>query len=399
MNLQNPKKFKMLVDQAHEVALNVLRPISRKYDKAEHAYPKELDMLAALVDGMNQAGDGMNAGAAVNKHGDTSPGNKNGVNMSTALSIVEMCYGDTGLLLSMPRQGLGNSAIAAVANEEQLQRFNGVWAAMAITEPNCGSDSAAIRTTATKVDNEYILNGEKIFVTSGDRADAVVVWATLDKKLGRAAIKSFVVTKGTPGMTVERLEYKLGIKASDTATIRFENCRVPASNLLGNTEIDVAKGFAGVMETFDNTRPLVAAMAVGCAKAALERIKEIFKDQLDANYATPYLQCSHIAAQTYRMEAEWEAARLLMLKAAWMADNKQPNSREASISKAKAGRVCNEITLRCVELAASVGYNEDELLEKWARDSKILDIFEGTQQIQLLIIARRELGKSSSELK
>ncbi|PCN61725.1 acyl-CoA dehydrogenase family protein [Acinetobacter sp. YT-02] len=399
MNLQNPKKFKMLVDQAHEVALNVLRPISRKYDKAEHAYPKELDMLAALVDGMNQAGDGMNAGAAVNKRGDTSTGNKNGVNMSTALSIVEMCYGDTGLLLSMPRQGLGNSAIAAVANEEQLPRFNGVWAAMAITEPNCGSDSAAIRTTATKVDNEYILNGEKIFVTSGDRADAVVVWATLDKKLGRAAIKSFVVTKGTPGMTVERLEHKLGIKASDTATIRFENCRVPASNLLGNAEIDVAKGFAGVMETFDNTRPLVAAMAVGCAKAALERIKEIFKDQLDANYATPYLQCSHIAAQTYRMEAEWEAARLLMLKAAWMADNKQPNSREASISKAKAGRVCNEITLRCVELAASVGYNEDELLEKWARDSKILDIFEGTQQIQLLIIARRELGKSSSELK
>ncbi|MDO5543076.1 MAG: acyl-CoA dehydrogenase family protein [Acinetobacter sp.] len=399
MNLQNPKKFKMLVDQAHEVALNVLRPISRKYDKAEHAYPKELDMLAALVDGMNQAGDGMNAGAAVNKRGDTSTGNKNGVNMSTALSIVEMCYGDTGLLLSMPRQGLGNSAIAAVANEEQLQRFNGVWAAMAITEPNCGSDSAAIRTTATKVDNEYILNGEKIFVTSGDRADAVVVWATLDKKLGRAAIKSFVVPKGTPGMTVERLEHKLGIKASDTATIRFENCRVPASNLLGNAEIDVAKGFAGVMETFDNTRPLVAAMAVGCAKAALERIKEIFKDQLDVNYATPYLQCSHIAAQIYRMEAEWEAARLLMLKAAWMADNKQPNSREASISKAKAGRVCNEITLKCVELAAAVGYNEDELLEKWARDSKILDIFEGTQQIQQLIIARRELGKSSSELK
>lgn len=399
MNLQNPKKFKMLVDQAHEVAVNVLRPISRKYDKAEHAYPKELDMLAALVDGMNQAGDGMNAGAAVNKRGDTSTGNKNGVNMSTALSIVEMCYGDTGLLLSMPRQGLGNSAIAAVANEEQLQRFNGVWAAMAITEPNCGSDSAAIRTTATKVDNEYILNGEKIFVTSGDRADAVVVWATLDKKLGRAAIKSFVVTKGTPGMTVERLEHKLGIKASDTATIRFENCRVPASNLLGNAEIDIAKGFAGVMETFDNTRPLVAAMAVGCAKAALERIKEIFKDQLDTNYATPCLQCSHIAAQIYRMEAEWEAARLLMLKAAWMADNKQPNSREASISKAKAGRVCNEITLKCVELAAAVGYNEDELLEKWARDSKILDIFEGTQQIQQLIIARRELGKSSRELK
>ncbi|WP_168383059.1 acyl-CoA dehydrogenase family protein [Acinetobacter indicus] len=399
MNLQNPKKFKLLIDQAHEVALNVLRPISRKYDKAEHAYPKELDMLASVVDGMNAGGDGMNAGAAVNKRGDTASGNKNGVNMSTALSIVEMCYGDTGLLLSMPRQGLGNSAIAAVANDEQLQRFHGTWAAMAITEPGCGSDSAAIRTTAVADGDDYILNGEKIFVTSGERADAVVVWATLDKKLGRAAIKSFVVPKGTPGMTVERLEHKLGIKASDTAAISFVDCRVPASNLLGNNEIDVSKGFAGVMETFDNTRPLVAAMAIGCAKASLERIKQIFKHELDEHYQTAYLHSSQIAAQIYRMEAEWEAARLLMLKAAWMADNKQPNSKEASIAKAKAGRVGNEITLKCVELAAAVGYNEDELLEKWARDSKILDIFEGTQQIQQLIIARRELGKSSSELK
>lgn len=399
MNLQNPKKFKILLDQAHEVAINVLRPISRKYDKAEHAYPKELNMLGSLLDGMNDGGEGMNAGAAVGKRGATDDSNKNGVNMSTALGIIEMCYGDTGLLLSMPRQGLGNSAIAAVANDEQLERFKGTWAAMAITEPGCGSDSAAIRTTATKDGDDYILNGEKIFVTSGERADSVVVWATLDKKLGRAAIKSFVVTKGTPGMTVERLEHKLGIKASDTAAISFVDCRVPATNLLGNAEIDVAKGFAGVMETFDNTRPLVAAMAVGCAKASLERIKEIFKDVLDENYATPYLQTSNIAAQIYRMEAEWEASRLLMLKAAWMADNKKPNSREASIAKAKAGRIGNEITLKCVELAASIGYNEDELLEKWARDSKILDIFEGTQQIQQLIIARRELGKSSSELK
>ena len=399
MNLQNPKKFKILLDQAHEVALNVLRPISRKYDKAEHAYPKELDMLASLLDGMNDGGEGINAGAAVGKRGAQDDSNKNGVNMSTALGIVEMCYGDTGLLLSMPRQGLGNSAIAAVANDEQLERFKGTWAAMAITEPNCGSDSAAIRTTATKEGDDYILNGEKIFVTSGERANAVVVWATLDKKLGRAAIKSFVVPKGTAGMTVERLEHKLGIKASDTAVIRFDQCRVPAKNLLGHAEIDVAKGFAGVMETFDNTRPLVAAMAIGCAKASLERIKEIFQAQLDPDYATPYLECSNLVAQIHKMEAEWEAARLLMLKATWMADNKKPNSKEASIAKAKAGRVGNDITFKCVELAASVGYNEAELLEKWARDSKILDIFEGTQQIQQLIIARRELGKSSSELK
>lgn len=388
-----------MVQQAREVALHVLRPISRKYDKAEHSYPKELDMIASLIDGMNEGGEGLNAGAAVGKRGADIQGNKNGVNMSTALGIMEMCYGDTGLLLSMPRQGLGNSAIAAVANDSQLERFKGMWAAMAITEPDCGSDSAAIRTTAIKDGTDYILNGEKIFVTSGQRADSIVVWATLDPKLGRAAIKSFVVPKGTPGMKVERLEHKLGIKASDTAAISFINCRVPAENLLGNPDIDIAKGFAGVMETFDNTRPLVAAMAVGCARASLERIKEIFKDQLDQNYATPYLQTSYLAAQIYRMEAEWEAARLLTLKAAWMADNKKPNSKEASIAKAKAGRIGNEITLKCVELAGSVGYGEDELLEKWARDSKILDIFEGTQQIQQLIIARRELGKTSSELK
>lgn len=400
MNLENPKKFRTLVDQAHEIALNFFRPISRKYDKAEHAYPRELDMLAALLDGFNDGAAEAAGAATASKRGKSDDGAiRNGANMSTALGAIELCYGDTGLLLSMPRQGLGNAAIAAVANDEQLARFRGKWAAMAITEPGCGSDSAAIRTTATKDGDHYVLNGEKIYVTSGARADCVVVWATLDKSLGRAAIKSFVVEQGTPGMEIARLEHKLGIKASDTAAINFTDCRVPAANLLGNPDIDVAKGFAGVMETFDNTRPLVAAMAVGCAKASLERIKELFADQLDADYRRPPLNASHIEATIRRLEAEWEAARLLTLKACWMADNKRPNSKEASIAKAKAGRVGSEITLKCVELAASLGYGEDELLEKWARDSKILDIFEGTQQIQQLIIARRVLGKSSSELK
>ena len=400
MNLETPKKFQMLVDQAQQVALNFLRPISRKYDKAEHSYPKELDMLASLLDGMNDgAPESAGASTAGKRGAQANEGIRNGSNMSTALGIIEMCYGDTGLLLSMPRQGLGNSAIAAVANDEQLERFMGKWAAMAITEPGTGSDSANIRTSATRDGDDFILNGEKIYVTSGERADCVVVWATLDRNLGRAAIKSFVVEKGTPGMTVTRLEHKLGIKASDTAAINFTDCRVPVANLLGNPEIDVGKGFAGVMETFDNTRPLVAAMAVGCAKASLERTKELLKDYLDPNYSTLPLNASNVVATVTRMEAEWEAARLLTLKAAWMADNKQPNSKEASIAKAKAGRVGNEITLKCVELCASVGYGEDELLGKWARDSKILDIFEGTQQIQQLIIARRLLGKSSSELK
>lgn len=401
MNLENPKKFAMLVEQAKQVADNFYRPISRKYDKAEHAYPKELDMLASLLDGMNEGSSEATGATSASKRpsSDGDTGVRNSGNLSAALGAMELCRGDVGLLLSIPRQGLGNAAIGAVANDEQLARFKGKWAAMAITEPSCGSDSAAIRTTAVKDGDDYILNGEKIYVTAGARAECVVVWATLDKSLGKAAIKSFVVEHGTPGMEITRLEHKLGIKASDTAAILFTNCRVPAANLLGSPEIDLKKGFAGVMETFDNTRPLVAAMAVGVAAASIERLKELLVGHIDANYGTLPLNASHAEATLYRLEAEWEAARLLTLKAAWMADNKRPNSKEASICKAKAGRVANEVTLKCVELAASLGYGEDELLEKWSRDSKILDIFEGTQQIQQLIIARRVLGKSSAELK
>ncbi|RZU01941.1 acyl-CoA dehydrogenase [Kribbella rubisoli] len=399
INLETPRKFRAFVNQAHQVAAEMLRPNSRRYDLAEHEYPVELDMLAAMVDGLGASGTGSGAGASgVRRPSAGEEGVVNGSNLSSVLSIMEMCWGDVGLLLSMPRQGLGNSAIASVASDEQLQRFDGVWAAMAITEPDCGSDSANIQTTARLDGDDYVLNGEKIFVTAGGRCDAVVVWATLDKTLGRAAIKSFVVMKDTPGMTVERLEHKLGIRASDTATIRFENCRVPRSNLLGTADID--KGFAGVMQTFDNTRPLVAAMAVGCARASLELTRDLLAEAgVHVDYDRP-IHLQPAAAATYlSMEADWEAAYLLTLQAAWMADNAQPNSLQASIAKAKAGRTANDITLRCVELTGTLGYSEHELLEKWSRDSKILDIFEGTQQIQQLIIARRLLGKTSAELK
>ncbi|MEC9406364.1 MAG: acyl-CoA dehydrogenase family protein [Pseudomonadota bacterium] len=400
INLEVPKKFTGLVRQAHQVSKEVLRANSRKYDRAEHSYPKELDMLASLVDGMNDGG-GQGAGAAgVRREKTDDDSNRNGSNLSTALGIIEMCWGDVGLLLSMPRQGLGNSAIASVANEEQLKRFEGRWAAMAITEPGCGSDSAAIRTTAVKDGDEYILNGEKIYVTAGERADLVVVWATLDKSAGRAAIKSFVVEKGTPGFELVRLEKKLGIKSSDTAAFVLKDCRVPAENLLGDPTVNVEKGFAGVMQTFDNTRPLVAAMAIGLARAALEETRKVLEAAgVLIDYDQLITQQTAAAAEFIRMEADFEAARLLMMEAAWMADNRKPNSLQASMAKAKAGRACVDISLKCVELCGNLGYTEDSLLEKWARDSKILDIFEGTQQIQQLIIARRLLGKSSAELK
>ncbi|GAA1730670.1 acyl-CoA dehydrogenase family protein [Aeromicrobium alkaliterrae] len=405
INLDTPKKFRAFVVQANQVADNFLRSNSRKYDLAEHSYPKELDLLASLVDGMSDSGEGQGAGAAgVRRSEDEGDGKKpkvkNGTNLSSVLSVIEMCWGDVGLLLSMPRQGLGNSAIASVATDEQLEKYKGTWAAMAITEPSFGSDSAAIKTTAVKDGDHYVLNGEKIFVTSGDRADSVVVWATLDKSLGRAAIKSFVVSKDTPGIRVERLEHKLGIRASDTAVIVLDNCRVHESNLLGSPEVDVKQGFAGAMATFDNTRPLVAGMAVGCARASLEVIRELLeKAGVDIDYDRPATAQSYAAATFIQMEADWEAALLLTLEAAWLADNRKPNSMEASMAKAKAGRVGNDITLKCVELAGTLGYSETEFLEKWSRDSKILDIFEGTQQIQQLIVARRLLNLSSTQLK
>ena len=160
-----------------------------------------------------------------------------------------------------------------------------------------------------------MINGEKIFITAGARADAIVVWATLDKKIGRAAIKSFVVEKGTPGMELVRLDHKLGIRASDTATIRFTDCRVPKENMLGSPEIDVERGFAGVMQTFDNTRPVVAAMAIGVARAALERARELLAAEgVKADYTRAFYQSTAAEAELYRLEADLEAARLLTLQ-------------------------------------------------------------------------------------
>ncbi|GAB17228.1 putative acyl-CoA dehydrogenase [Gordonia effusa NBRC 100432] len=393
INLELPEKLNSTVERTHLAAEHIFRPISRKYDTAEHEYPKELDELAKLA---KQA-----ASTERKEDGDAKPADTvNGANMRAVLSAREMSWGDVGLMLSIPGRGLGNAAITAVANEEQLERFSDVWAAMAITEPSFGSDSAAVSTTATRDGDDYLINGEKIFVTAGSRADHVVVWATIDKSAGRAAIKSFVVPMNTDGVTVVRLEHKLGIKSSDTAVVRFENARVPAENLLGSPEIDTKKAFGGVMQTFDNTRPVVAAMAVGLAQAALESYTKILQDAgHEIDYDRPAASQHAAVAEYLRLEADLEAAWLLTLRAAWMSDNKDANSAEASMSKAKAGRMVNELTNKVVEIAATAGYSERDLVEKWARDAKILDIFEGTQQIQQLVIARRILGRTSAQLK
>ncbi|WP_280434706.1 acyl-CoA dehydrogenase family protein [Nocardia carnea] len=405
INLELPKKLRASANQAHQVAAQIFRPISRKYDLAEHEYPVELDTMAAMVDGLSDSGTQKISGAAGGRSDEgegpaTLPVNANGGNMSALLNALETSWGDVGLMLSIPYQGLGNAAIAAVATDEQLERFGKVWASMAITEPSFGSDSAAVTTTAVLDGDEWVLNGEKIFVTAGQRSTHIVVWASVDRSLGRAAIKSFVVPRDAPGLSVARLEHKLGIKASDTAVLLLQDCRIPKDNILGSPEVNVEKGFAGVMQTFDNTRPMVAAMAIGVTRAALEELRTILTDAgIEISYDTPPNSQHAAAAEFLRMEADYESAYLLAMRAAWMADNKQPNSLQASMSKAKAGRTGTDVTLKAVELAGAVGYSQRLLLEKWGRDSKILDIFEGTQQIQQLIVARRVLNKTSAELK
>src|SRR5271168_16023 len=363
INLELPRKLHAVIDKAHQGGAEMMRPIARKYDLNEHAYPVELDTLAELFAGAAESNTDM-AGADGLRSSESNGENRNGANMAAALQALEASWGDAAMLLSIPFQGLGNAAVSAVATDEQLERLGRVWAAMAITEPGFGSDSAAVSTTAKLDGDEYVINGEKIFVTAGSRATHIVVWATLDKSLGRAAIKSFIVPREHPGVTVERLEHKLGIKASDTAVIRFDNARVPKDNLLGSSEIHVETGFGGVMETFDNTRPIVAAMAVGIARAALEELRRILTDEgVEISYDKPSHAQSAPAAEFLRMEANWEAGYLLTVRSAWQADNDIPNSKEASMGKAKAARVATDITLKAVEMAGAIGYSEQTLLE------------------------------------
>jgi acyl-CoA dehydrogenase len=326
-------------------------------------------------------------------------------NLAMCVTVEELCWGDVGLYLSIPNSGLGGAAVAAAGTPEQKERFlarfkegDPKWGAMAITEPQAGSDSSAIQTTAVRDGDHWVLNGTKIFCTSGLMAAEkskgfVVVWATLDRSAGRAGIRAFVVDAGTPGMYVTKVEHKLGIRASDTATIVFEDCRIPLDNILGSPEIPkTSQGFKGAMATFDATRPIVAASAIGVARAALDYVKQTLDEQ---GVALRY----GLERDVMEMEAQVQAARLLVWRAAWMLDNGLRNNLEASMAKAKAGLVVTWVTQKAIEILGPLGYSRQHLLEKWMRDAKISDIYEGTQQINQLIVARRILGYSSEQLR
>ena len=392
-------------DHYHRIAVEQMRPISRKYDDEEHALPQE------WVDFYWQHGR-QGAGGRLDGPGDGF--------VQVCMQAEELCWGDAALYLRMPTPALGGSAVMAAGTPEQRKRFLSrfredgppIWGAMAITEPGAGSDAAAIETTAVLDGDAWVLNGTKIFCTAGEGASQreggfVVVWATVDKSAGRAGIKSFVVPAGTPGMSLVGLEKKLGIRASDTATLRFEGCRIPKENLLGSAEVKKRdpkpggdKGFKGAMATFDASRPIVAAMAVGVGRAALDFVKEELERQgIRLRYDAPPTSLTAIERDVMEMEAELETARLLTWRAAAMMNVGKPNNLEASMAKAKAGLAVTLITQKAVELLGPLGYSKKLLVEKWMRDAKINDIYEGTQQINQLIVARRILDYSSSLLR
>jgi acyl-CoA dehydrogenase len=368
------------------------RAYARHYDENEHEFPP--DELPEA----EQFPPFMSLFAGHSKE-DTGLGT-----MSMLISAAQS-WGDYSVRMRRGKGGLGNAALRAAGTPEQQKKWAHLTLAMAITEPGCGSDPSRVQMTAVldPARDEWVLNGEKIFVTTGCRAEGVVVWATLDRSAGRAGIKSFLVEKGAPGFVVAGKEKKLGIRADDTAAYVFKDCRIPRGNLLGGNE-EIPKqssgGFRGVMKTFNMTRPAVAAIGLGIAEAALDWTREqLAAAGIEVEYG-PGLPAQPAAAQRFlELEALYDAAMLTVLRAAWLSDHGKPNNLESSICKAKAGAAVREITQGCIELLGPLGVSREHLLEKWFRDVRITDIYEGTGQIQRLIIARDILGYGRDELK
>jgi acyl-CoA dehydrogenase len=319
------------------------------------------------------------------------------VNRSAMLAAEEMAYWDQGACMSLPGPGLGGPPIRILGTDEQKKRFlidpfedktKPAWGAYATTEAAAGSDVARIQTTAVEDGDHYIINGNKMFITNGGRATWVVVFATVDPSAGRAGQRAFVVEKTTPGFTIGRIEKKMGPTASETATLFFEKCRVPKENMLGGPT--GKSGFKAAMATFDITRPMVAVMGVGIGRCAWNRAAQIAREAFGHKTASPVEQAMlHRLADARR---RLDAARMLCWRAAWKMDHKQPNTVEASMAKVYAPQAALYATKIAMDICGLAGVRNDTLVEKCFRDVKVFDIFEGTGEIQRIVLARRLFG-------
>ena len=294
------------------------------------------------------------------------------------------------------------AAIVAMGTEAQKERYIGMLAdpetlrlgAMGLTEPNSGSDALALETTASKVDGGWVLNGTKQFCTNGGIADLQVVFATTDRSLGPAAIAGFVVEKGNPGMRQGRKEKKMGVRASHTAQVILEDCFVPEEARLG-IEADgteTGPGAVGALRTLEATRPQVAAGALGIARAAFEFARDYSLER--HAFGKPIARHEAIAFKLADMATEIDAARLLIWRAGWMIAQGIPLARgEGSMAKLYAGDRAMRVTTEAVQVLAGYGYIKEYPVERFMRDAKIYQIWEGTSEIQRLVISRCILGE------
>jgi acyl-CoA dehydrogenase len=370
---------------AHMIAAEEMRPISLECDRSEKIPESFFVNMQKRFWG----------GAAAQGKQQAQEDEERQSNVYSVLSQEEMAWGDAALSTAIPGPGLAALPILSQGTPEQQARFlaqymDGTlrWGALALTEPGIGSDVAGMSTTAVLDGDEWVLNGHKHYITNGARADLVVTFATIDPKLGREGIRPFVVPKGTPGLIVGRIEEKMGLRASQTAELIYENCRIPKENLLSGRESSKKAGFKAAMGTLDATRPMVGSLAVGIARAAHEATVEWLNEELPAGFPA---RKRHAMEETLEeLRQELEMARFLVWRAAWMADKRIPNSKEASMSKAYAGGLVMKIAATAVQFTAP-GENTErkQLIAKWFRDAKVFDIFEGTAQIQRLVIARR----------
>lgn len=416
IEFEAPKPVVKMQTVLQTVAENMMRSVSREFDENEHTIP--WDYIEFMHTAMRSMGGGSLAPQEEKPKEDAEKRPPIGYQMLAA-QIEMLSWGDVGMYLVTPGGGLGAAAVQAAGSPDQKAKFlarfadkKPTFAAMCMTEAGAGSDTSAIRTRAVldEKTKEWVVNGEKIFVTAGDKSFTeyeksgkgfIVVWASIDPSAGRAGMRAFVIESGTPGVQVTKLEHKMGIRVSDTASISLVDVRVPFENLLGSPTVEkTTKGFKGAMATFDATRPLVAASGIGVARAALEFVKEKLKENgVQIRYGLPRSKLTSVERDVIDMEIMLRSAWLMVLKAVWMADNKKPNALESSMSKVKAGDVTTKITQKVVEILGPLGYSREFLAEKWFRDAKITDIYEGTGQINRLVVARQILGYSGAELR
>jgi acyl-CoA dehydrogenase len=309
----------------------------------------------------------------------------------------EAAYWDRGVYLSLPGPGLGGAALRSAGTPEQRDRFlkpftdhsRAHWGAMALTEPGAGSDVARIVTRARRDGEEWVLTGSKMFSSNSARADWVVVWATVDPALGRDGHRAFVVERDLPGFELLRIEHKMGSRGYETASFALDDVRVPADHLLGGEESYASRrGFKGAMATFNLTRPLHAAQGVGMGRAALDHALAFVREEYPAHGRRRQRALERLAV----IKGDLHAARLICLHAMSLARQGLSNALEASYAKLYAPPVVFRAVSAALDIVGEAGVRNDRMLEKLYRDVKILDIGEGTQQVQRLVVGRELFG-------